>query len=43
MAGGDRVAAKLRPGNVHSAEDWNQLLMPEIEQLKKLDKEAWLH
>ena len=23
-------AAKLRPGNVHSAEDWDELLLPEI-------------
>ena len=28
---GDCLAAKLRPGNVHSAEDWNELLLPEIE------------
>jgi hypothetical protein len=40
-AGGDCVAAKLRPGNVHSADDWKQLLMPEIERLKKLDKDVW--
>ena len=26
------MAAKLRPGNVHSAEDWNELLLPEIER-----------
>jgi hypothetical protein len=35
------VAAKLRPGNVHSADDWKQLLLPEIEQLQKLGKEVW--
>ena len=29
---GDCLAAKLRPGNVHSAEDWNELLLPEIER-----------
>jgi len=40
-AGGDCVAAKLRPGNVHSADDWKQLLLPEIERLKKLDKDVW--
>jgi hypothetical protein len=40
-AGGDCVAAKLRPGNVHSADDWNQFLIPEIERLKKLDKDVW--
>ena len=28
---GDCLAAKLRPGNVHSAEDWDELLLPEIE------------
>ena len=26
---GDCVAAKLRPGNVHSAEDWDEVLLPE--------------
>ena len=25
---GDCLAAKLRPGNVHSAKDWNELLLP---------------
>ncbi len=25
---GDCLAAKLRPGNVHSAEDWDELLLP---------------
>ena len=29
---GDCVAAKLRPGNVHSAEGWEALLLPEIER-----------
>jgi hypothetical protein len=32
-------AAKLRPGNVHSAEGWEELLLPEIERQQKLDKE----
>jgi hypothetical protein len=27
---GDCVAAQLRPGNVHSADGWEQLLLPEI-------------
>jgi hypothetical protein len=36
-----RVAAKLRPGNVHSADGWKQLLLPEIERLQKLGKEVW--
>ena len=30
---GDCLAAKLRPGNVHSGEDWEELLLPEIERL----------
>ena len=29
---GDCIAATLRPGNVHSAEDWDDLLLPEIER-----------
>jgi hypothetical protein len=29
---GDCLAAKLRPGNAHSAEDWDELLLPEIER-----------
>jgi hypothetical protein len=37
---GDCVAAKLRPGNVHSADDWEELLMPEIERQQKLSKEV---
>jgi hypothetical protein len=27
----DCLSAKLRPGNVHSAERWEELLLPEIE------------
>ena len=37
---GDCLAAKLRPGNVHSAEDWAELLLPEIECQQKLGKEV---
>ena len=37
---GDCLAAKLRPGNVHSAEDWEELLLPEIEQQQRLGKEV---
>ena len=33
---GDCLAAKLRPGNVHSAEGWEALLLPAIERLKAL-------
>ena len=29
---GDCLAAKLRPGNVSSADDWDELLVPEIER-----------
>ena len=29
---GDCLAATLRPGNVHSADDWDDLLVPEIER-----------
>ena len=37
---GDCLAAKLRPGNVHSADDWDELLLPEIERQQKLGKEV---
>ncbi len=37
---GDCLAAKLRPGNVHSAEGWQELLLPEIERQQKLGKEV---
>ena len=37
---GDCVAAKLRPGNVHSAEDWEELLLPEIERQQEIGKEV---
>jgi len=30
--GGDCLAAKLRPGNVHSADGWEEILPPEIER-----------
>jgi hypothetical protein len=36
---GDCLAAKLRPGNVHSAEGWEELLLPEIEQQQRMGKE----
>jgi hypothetical protein len=39
-AEGDCLAAKLRPGNVHSAEDWAELLLPEIEHQQELGKEV---
>jgi len=37
---GDCLAAKLRPGNVHSANDWEELLLLEIEWQQKLGKEV---
>jgi Transposase DDE domain group 1 len=37
---GDCVAAKLRPGNVYSAEGWEELLLPEIERQQTLGKEV---
>ena len=37
---GDWLAAKLRPGNVHSADDWEELLLPEIERQQKQGKEV---
>jgi len=36
---GDCLAAKLRPGNVHSAEGWEELLLPEIERQQEMGKE----
>ena len=36
---GDCLAAKLRAGNVHSAEDWEELLLPEIERQQRMGKE----
>ena len=35
---GDCLAAKLRPGNVHSAEGWEELLLPEIERQQRQGK-----
>ncbi len=37
---GDCLAAKLRPGNVHSAEGWDEVLLPEIERQEELGKEV---
>jgi hypothetical protein len=37
---GDCLAGKLRPGNAHSADDWEELLLPEIEWQQKLGKEV---
>jgi len=37
---GDCLATKLRPGNVHSADDWEELLLPEIERQQRQGKEV---
>jgi hypothetical protein len=37
---GDCLAAKLRPGNVQSAEGWDELLLPEIERQQDQGKEV---
>jgi hypothetical protein len=37
---GDCLGAKLRPGNVHSAEDWDEMLLPEIECQQELGREV---
>ena len=36
---GDCLAGKLQPGNVHSAEDWEEVLQPEIERQQEVGKE----
>jgi len=37
---GDCLAVKLRPGNVHSAEDWDAVLLPEIERQQTQGKDV---
>ena len=37
---GDCLAVKLRPGNVHSAEGWEELLLPEIDRQQAQGKEV---
>jgi hypothetical protein len=37
---GDCLGAKRRPGNLHSADDWEQLHLPEIERQQKLGVEC---
>jgi hypothetical protein len=37
---GDCLAVKLRPGNVHSAEEWEELLLPEIDRQQAQGKEV---
>jgi hypothetical protein len=38
--GGDCLAARLRPGNVHNAAGWEELLLPEIERRRRRGKEV---
>ena len=38
--GGDCLTAKRRPSNVHSAEAWEELLLPEIERQQRMGKEV---
>ncbi len=37
---GNCLAAKLRPGNAHSAEGWDELLLPEIERQQEQGKDV---
>jgi hypothetical protein len=37
---GECIGAKLRPGNVHSAEEWDRALLPEIERQQGQGKEV---
>ncbi len=37
---GDCLTARLRPGNVHSAEGWEEMLLPKIERQQKAGKEV---
>lgn len=37
---GDCLAVKLRPGDVHSAEDWDRVLLPEIERQQRQGKDV---
>ena len=34
------LAANLRPGNLHSAEGWEELLLPEVERQQGIGKEV---
>ncbi len=37
---GDCLAAKLRPGNMHSAEHWDDVLLPELERQRRRGKDV---
>ena len=37
---GDCLAVKLRPGNVHSAEGWEELLLPEVERQQGMERRS---
>ena len=34
VAEGDCLAAKLRPGNIHSADGWDEVLLPIIDRYR---------
>jgi hypothetical protein len=36
----DCLAVRLRPGNVHSAEDWDRVVLPEVERQRKQSKDV---
>jgi len=38
----DCQAARLRPGNVHSAEDWDEVLLPEVERQQKQGQDVFV-
>jgi hypothetical protein len=37
---GDCLAAKVQAGNVHSSEDWEELLLPEVERQQQFGQEV---
>ncbi len=37
----DCLAVKLRPGNVHSAEHWDAVLLPEIERQRSVGRPSY--
>ena len=38
---GDCLAAKLRPGNVHSADGWDEVLLPIIDRYRRRGRQSW--
>ena len=41
--GGDCLAAKLRPGNVHSANGWDEVLLPVIDRYRAQGQSVVIH